>query len=1043
MIPHRVKLSGFLSYKDDQEVLFGTAPVWMLAGSNGSGKSSVFDAVTYSLFGHHRGGSQNAAELINKESTALAVEFDFKLDGKLYRIKRTLRRSNKGAAAGTQQVFVQQPDAADGWAAVPDTNKKADFDRWIGEKIGLDYETFTSSVLLLQGKAEKLLDSKPSGRAEVLAGIVDLARYQRLHEKANARKLELKSKLDTISAQTEGVPDVPDEEFAQAIIRIDEKERAKAAAQAQIDAAQVLERQAGRWADAERRRVDARTKLASAEAVLGDAVKIEKEHARLTELRGVLPAVNTVATVRSSLKTSNDTLDRLRKDKDDATDRKQTAEAALDKSRRQKSQLAKQLADDEVLFAETGKRLRELSAVLQTVRLVEAEEAKRKQLADDRRRLPADPEAAVAAAKQDEAKLVVLERVLPILERFNTERHDLEQAIRKEAESRKHRDDTGKKGKEAKGEADRLAAELDAARKHKAQADGELAVAKTLAEQAAVAVAEFNTLSGAKNCRACGQPLTAAHFQEEKAARQAALTRAEQRVTAATADATAAAERERKLADQQAALTKQLETLRDEYKDHDAAFKQATADIKRLTDSLNLRHAELPDPFKSNIAPARPSDWTATRYPERDELARLRREVDGLGAVRVRLREAEATLKKCDDLRTRIETVEQNITKLKADLGGEDVARLRGEQASMQASETALTNSIKGYKQQIETADRDIDRHGREAHAAVTHLTDVVGRIKAEDDKQKIFGGQLDMALSQLPEAWRAKTEKAGLAEYTTWKSELDQLQAKGIETRFKQLEQARGGLLSLRDDLAKLDAESEAFPPDVRKTADEVRSAVVLARQEFDARSKELGEAERHKQKLEGFREQRAKLGEEFKKADGLHAKYKLLAELLGRDRLQRHLVRQAERQIVDYANAVLDRLSGGQLYLKLVGGDDGADKALDLECYNRITGGAPINVTFLSGSQKFRVAVSLALAIGQYASRQHRPIESVIIDEGFGSLDRQGRQMMIQELQNLRGHLHCILLVSHQEEFADAFPDGYRFELQDGATRVSRFQR
>jgi hypothetical protein len=77
------------------------------------------------------------------------------------------------------------------------------------------------------------------------------------------------------------------------------------------------------------------------------------------------------------------------------------------------------------------------------------------------------------------------------------------------------------------------------------------------------------------------------------------------------------------------------------------------------------------------------------------------------------------------------------------------------------------------------------------------------------------------------------------------------------------------------------------------------------------------------------------------------------------------------------------------------------------------------------------------------EYASRQHRPIESVIIDEGFGCPDRQGRQVMIQELQNLRGHLHCILRVSHQEEVANAFADGYRFELHDGATRVSRFQR
>jgi DNA repair exonuclease SbcCD ATPase subunit len=169
------------------------------------------------------------------------------------------------------------------------------------------------------------------------------------------------------------------------------------------------------------------------------------------------------------------------------------------------------------------------------------------------------------------------------------------------------------------------------------------------------------------------------------------------------------------------------------------------------------------------------------------------------------------------------------------------------------------------------------------------------------------------------------------------------------------------------------------------------------------------------------------------------------MLAQLLGRDRLQRHLVRTAERQIVDYANGILDRLSGGQLFLRLCGGEEGTvtDRALDLEAYNRMTGESPINVNFLSGSQRFRVAVSLALGIGQYASRQHRPIESVIIDEGFGCLDRNGRQVMIQELQNLRGHLQCILLVSHQEEFADAFQDGYRFELSDGATRIRRYQR
>jgi DNA repair exonuclease SbcCD ATPase subunit len=213
-----------------------------------------------------------------------------------------------------------------------------------------------------------------------------------------------------------------------------------------------------------------------------------------------------------------------------------------------------------------------------------------------------------------------------------------------------------------------------------------------------------------------------------------------------------------------------------------------------------------------------------------------------------------------------------------------------------------------------------------------------------------------------------------------------------------------------------------------------------------WDQRTDALNDARQQHTDLQKLCAQRRQLSADLLTA-GEEVKYaKMLEELLSRKRLQLHLVRRAERQVVDHANAVLDRLSGGQLYLLLVGSADGegpGEKALELEAHNRITADRPINVAFLSGSQRFRVAVSLALGLGQYASKQHRPIESVIIDEGFGCLDKEGRQSMIQELHNLRGQLKCILLVSHQEEFADAFADGYRFELANGATRVTRFQR
>src|SRR5438876_11301 len=114
MIPRRVSLRGFLCYREEQEIDFAGSTLWMLAGLNGSGKSAVFDAVTYALFGHHRGGSQHAAELVNKDADGLQVEFDFSLDDDLYRAKRTLRKTNRGTTSATQGIYRYQPPARGG-----------------------------------------------------------------------------------------------------------------------------------------------------------------------------------------------------------------------------------------------------------------------------------------------------------------------------------------------------------------------------------------------------------------------------------------------------------------------------------------------------------------------------------------------------------------------------------------------------------------------------------------------------------------------------------------------------------------------------------------------------------------------------------------------------------------------------------------------------------------------------------------------------------------------------------------------------------------
>ena len=266
-------------------------------------------------------------DLINKESSTLSVEFDFTVEKQLYRIKRTVRRQKNDKVASTQQAL-RRIDGEGEWEAVPDTNYKARFDAWVRDKIGLDYETFTSSVLLLQGKSEKLLDSTPAGRAGVLARIVDLERYQRLHVKADDKRKELKGQLEGIAHQLAAIREVSDAELERAQVRVTEVERTRAEVEKKIDGLLALET-AARDCDAARRKLAAaRDEFGRAQSVLASAIAIEREYTRYRELRDVLPAVGVIVTERGRIAESERSTERLKRDEAArAEDRRRTQHA--------------------------------------------------------------------------------------------------------------------------------------------------------------------------------------------------------------------------------------------------------------------------------------------------------------------------------------------------------------------------------------------------------------------------------------------------------------------------------------------------------------------------------------------------------------------------------------------------------------------------------------------------------------------------------------------------------------------------------------------
>jgi DNA repair exonuclease SbcCD ATPase subunit len=513
----------------------------------------------------------------------------------------------------------------------------------------------------------------------------------------------------------------------------------------------------------------------------------------------------------------------------------------------------------------------------------------------------------------------------------------------------------------------------------------------------------------------------------------------------ASAEQLAIRQREKDLQQQLTQLETQCQDARVEYRDCVNQAEQARRDVERMQLECAQVYAELPEPFRLQVSRTPPADWATTVYPTIDELTALRQDAAGVAAARQQLREAERQHQQWNLLKAQETDKQQALARLQTDLP-KDRQAVRQEHVRLESEEAVLDKGLTARRKEADDAQKQLDRLIRDHEQLQQQLAEIDSKLKTEEASRRLWQQTVARTRKELSADWQLQADRFGLAQLNDWRQQLDDLIDQQTEERGRQLQHARASLEVLRQTRIELEGQEEQFPAEARQQPEQVQTQLEAAREEQRQCDEELGQARQRKVLLETQQQQRKQIQDELRETEQELAHYKTLAELLGRDRLQLYLVRQAERQVVDYANAVLDRLSGGQLYLQLcgvAGGEDNTAKALELAAVNRTTGEKPINVAFLSGSQKFRVAVSLALGLGQYASRQHRAIEAVIIDEGFGCLDRQGRQVMIQELQNLRGQLRCILLVSHQEEFAEAFADGYHFELTDGTTRVTRFQR
>ena len=320
-------------------------------------------------------------------------------------------------------------------------------------------------------------------------------------------------------------------------------------------------------------------------------------------------------------------------------------------------------------------------------------------------------------------------------------------------------------------------------------------------------------------------------------------------------------------------------------------------------------------------------------------------------------------------------------------------------------------------------------------------ITRIAGDVAREEAEVRSADKQLAGTIAALPETYRATAMTVTAEELQALAGENDRLENDKVEEQFTALAEDRVLEADRERQLARVEEQIAQLPAEACRSVAEVEAEVKSVETAVGEREKVHEAARTLLRTLTGHRDQRCETELQLAAAERNHTLHDRLAGLLGQDGIQLDLVRGAEGRIIARANEILMRLSMGDLRFEPPGPE--SRRAFDLSV-GRMDCPEPIAVGNLSGGQRFRVAVSLALAVCQGAGDGVRLLESVIIDEGFGSLDRDGRMAMIAELrdgQGLSSMFKRVLVVSHQEDFAAAFPVGYRLRSEGGATTVESF--
>jgi DNA repair protein SbcC/Rad50 len=979
MRPLQIDVQGFTAFRDRQEVDLSEFGLFVITGPTGSGKTSLLDAMIFALYGRvPRAGRHGMKDLISQGIAEARVKLEFSVDDQRYRVSRRLSHSQ--AQSATLEHFED-----DQWRSAVDGSGIRVVDARVVELLKLHYEAFTRAVVLPQGEFHQFLRGDRDERRKILTGLLGLDHYEEMGRRARARAKDRETAI-------EATDQILAEQYA------DVSEAAKK--QLEEDAAQ-----------AERRATELGEALKQAEGLEAQRGTLTSTVDKLGERSEQIEEITSkLGDERAGYEEAQRWQAQLAKDHSEA-------EEVLKKRDNDARTAEKRLAGAIKKYGTLEKLTRQENAV-ETAAEAERERTEQEARLDTLGRELGDAEDAAVTAKSEETRTA--EAVSQAEKREATSRDEVEggkgeighlTARLGDAENafKEHREAVTNADKAAKSlaTAERKA---EPAAKKLANAEESLAELRHRHEVAVVAAG----LEPGDPCPVCQRPLDQ-HPDVDPTA-EAALKEADARLqvareayqTAENALATAQ-ERDRTAKQQLTKAERRLAQALGDAGDVDALRQEATSAACRAEEAAKRLAAA-----SATLSEARKAHQKATATA-----------AEAKGAVKA-CKDGARLVK---DAMTRAERRRDSATKLLIAHFGKDVPddagqRLKAERLVVEEAQSALADA----QQQTGEARDHRDSLAKGLAESQQQLSAVDERIAGLRAHCEAVGAQLAAELGSLDGKLTAPVLEA---QPRTRDEHVDQLHNwcdGGAAIIVKAVRAAEKAGEKLERQLDRLVAEHKVAAASGRDGAAVLRETTEAA---LEARGKLREQAQQMAKRLGQRKELEERTAAQREEVEVLSA---LSAELRA-NRFVGFILQETLDLLALRASDELMRISDERYGLVSEEGD--------FAVVDHINADERRSVNTLSGGETFLASLALALALSQHVGDlategMGAKLKAVFIDEGFGTLDPETLEDVIDALERLQEGELMVGVITHVPALAERIKVGVQIEKDQGKSTV-----